>query len=72
MAAVGSGQPTTVLCLMNMVTAEELLDDDEYDDILDDVREECNKLGRVKIFELIEAFCQWKHFFSQASDGLEK
>ena len=47
MAAVGSGQPTTVLCLMNMVTAEELLDDDEYDDILDDVREECNKLGRV-------------------------
>jgi len=33
---------------MNMVTPEELEDDDEYEDILEDVRDECNKLGKVR------------------------
>ncbi|KAF2151712.1 hypothetical protein K461DRAFT_268846 [Myriangium duriaei CBS 260.36] len=38
-----------VLCLHNMVTAEELMDDDEYEDaeILEDVKEECVKFGQV-------------------------
>ncbi|KAG0366337.1 U2 small nuclear RNA auxiliary factor 2 [Gamsiella multidivaricata] len=39
--------PTTVLQLLNMVTAEELEDDQEYEDILDDIREECGKFGQV-------------------------
>ncbi|CAG8587806.1 3369_t:CDS:10 [Cetraspora pellucida] len=45
----GNGEmiPTTVLQLLNMVTPEELVDDDEYEDIVDDVREECSKFGRV-------------------------
>jgi splicing factor U2AF subunit len=36
-----------VLVLSNMVTAEEVGDDDEYEDIVADVREECSKLGVV-------------------------
>ena len=36
---------TEVLCLMNMVTEQELIDDEEYEDITEDVKEECNKLG---------------------------
>ncbi|GAB7354713.1 hypothetical protein MBLNU459_g5129t1 [Dothideomycetes sp. NU459] len=36
-----------VLCLLNMVTAEELLDNDEYEEICEDVTEECNKYGSV-------------------------
>ncbi|KAG0002785.1 U2 small nuclear RNA auxiliary factor 2 [Entomortierella chlamydospora] len=39
--------PTTVLQLLNMVTPEELEDDQEYEDILEDIRDECGKFGRV-------------------------
>ena len=46
------GNPTEVLCLMNMVTPEELVDDDEYDDILEDIRGECAKYGHVRSLEI--------------------
>lgn len=36
-----------VLQLLNMVTAEELIDQGEYDEIVQDVREECEKYGRI-------------------------
>ncbi|KAM5376969.1 hypothetical protein ACJZ2D_005171 [Fusarium nematophilum] len=36
-----------VLQLLNMVTAEELLDNDDYEEICEDVREECSKFGNV-------------------------
>lgn len=39
---------STVLQLMNMITKEELLDDDEYQDILDDIKSECEKYGSVQ------------------------
>ena len=45
-AADASGE-TRVLQLLNMVTAEELLDDDDYAEICDDVRDECKKFGDV-------------------------
>ncbi|CAH1784996.1 unnamed protein product [Owenia fusiformis] len=47
-----SGQPTEVLCLMNMITPEELEDEEEYDDIVEDIREECGKYGAVKSLEI--------------------
>lgn len=50
--APGIGQPTEVLCLMNMVVPEDLVDDEEYEDILDDIREECAKYGTVKSLEI--------------------
>lgn len=40
--------PTRVMLMLNMVTADELYDDQEYADILDDVREECSKFGEVE------------------------
>ncbi|KAJ2158824.1 hypothetical protein GGF46_003477 [Coemansia sp. RSA 552] len=43
----GEVQPTPVVQLLNMVTAEELMDDAEYADILDDVRDECATYGTV-------------------------
>jgi len=43
---------TEVLCLLNMVTEDELRDDDEYEDIMEDVREECSKYGVVKSLEI--------------------
>lgn len=46
------GLPTEVLCLMNMVAPEELLDDDEYEEIVEDVRDECSKYGQVKSIEI--------------------
>jgi len=48
----GPGPATEVLCLMNMVVPEELKEDDEYEDILEDIREECSKYGYVKSVEI--------------------
>ncbi|KAG0056377.1 U2 small nuclear RNA auxiliary factor 2 [Gryganskiella cystojenkinii] len=39
--------PTNVLQLLNMVTPEELEDDGEYQDIMEDIGEECSKFGQV-------------------------
>ncbi|XP_014664494.1 PREDICTED: splicing factor U2AF 50 kDa subunit-like isoform X2 [Priapulus caudatus] len=50
--AMGAQPPTEVLCLMNMVSPDELADEDEYEDIVDDVREECGKYGVVKSIEI--------------------
>ena len=50
--AAGLGNPTEVLCLMNMVVAEELNDEEEYEDILEDIREECTKYGPVRSLEI--------------------
>lgn len=47
MSAAQQGPVTEVICLLNMVTAEELQDEEEYEEILEDVRDECNKLGKV-------------------------
>lgn len=41
-------KPTRVLRLENMVTTEELQDDEEYEDILSDVRMECSQYGQVQ------------------------
>ncbi|KAI8833851.1 hypothetical protein BJ741DRAFT_535225 [Chytriomyces cf. hyalinus JEL632] len=47
----GNTKPTRVLMLLNMVTAAELVDNDEYADILEDIRDECGKFGEiVKVF----------------------
>lgn len=46
------GPSTEVLCLLNMVTVEELKDDEEYEDILDDIKEECSRYGQVKSVEI--------------------
>merc|ERR1719284_2273234 len=48
----GPGLPTEVLCLLNMVTEEELKDEEEYEDILEDIREECSKYGEVRSLEI--------------------
>ncbi|OAX85181.1 hypothetical protein ACJ72_00448 [Emergomyces africanus] len=40
-------EASRVLQLLNMVTTEELLDNDDYEEICDDVREECSKYGEV-------------------------
>ncbi|XP_041943279.1 splicing factor U2AF 65 kDa subunit-like isoform X2 [Alosa sapidissima] len=47
-----SGLPTEVLCLLNMVMPEELVDDEDYDEILEDIREECCKYGIVRSIEI--------------------
>ena len=48
----GSGPMSNVLCLHNMVKPEELAEDEEYEDIIVDVRDECGKYGAVKSIEI--------------------
>ncbi|CAI2349604.1 unnamed protein product [Caenorhabditis sp. 36 PRJEB53466] len=48
----GAGRATEILCLMNMVTEEELRNDEDYEEILEDVREECSKYGIVRSLEI--------------------
>lgn len=42
-----AGEPTHCMQMLNMVTLEELTDDEEYSEIVEDVREECAKFGQV-------------------------
>lgn len=42
-----SDTPTRAMLLLNMVTTEELLDDQEFHDIVEDVRGECSRYGHV-------------------------
>ncbi|ORZ21824.1 hypothetical protein BCR41DRAFT_350084 [Lobosporangium transversale] len=39
--------PTNVLQLLNMVTPEDLEEDQDYEEIVEDVRDECGKFGQV-------------------------
>ncbi|DBA04481.1 TPA: hypothetical protein N0F65_010077 [Lagenidium giganteum] len=41
------GNPSRVVVLLNMVTPEELEDDEEYNDIVDDIKSECERFGQV-------------------------
>ncbi len=41
-------QPTTVVELKQMLTLDDLTDDAEYEDILEDTREECASFGTLK------------------------
>lgn len=43
-----SGGESRVLQLLNMVSIEELANQDDYNDIVEDIREECNKYGKVE------------------------
>ncbi|XP_022185119.1 splicing factor U2AF 50 kDa subunit isoform X1 [Nilaparvata lugens] len=47
-----SGPATEVLCLLNSVTPEELQDELEYEDICEDIKEECGKYGNVRSLEI--------------------
>ncbi|KAJ1964967.1 hypothetical protein GGI12_001092 [Dipsacomyces acuminosporus] len=47
MAISNEAHPTPIVQLFNMVTKDELADPEEYEDIVEDVREECEKYGSV-------------------------
>ncbi|KAJ2556363.1 hypothetical protein EV175_002062 [Coemansia sp. RSA 1933] len=47
MGSVPGMQATAIVQLLNMVTESELEDDEEYADIVDDVRDECSNYGAV-------------------------
>ncbi|KAI8853130.1 hypothetical protein BC829DRAFT_382929, partial [Chytridium lagenaria] len=42
-------EPTNILMLLNMVSPDELIQEDEYNDIVDDIREECSKYGEIDV-----------------------
>jgi len=39
---------TKVVCLTHAVSADELKDDEDYEEILDDMRQECSKFGNFR------------------------
>jgi RNA recognition motif-containing protein len=47
-AVVDQRQPTTVVELKQMLTLKDLVDDAEYEDILEDTRDECSPFGTLK------------------------
>jgi splicing factor U2AF subunit len=46
--AAGEIETSNVVQLLNMVTAEELMDNDDYEEIREDVMDECGKFGTIK------------------------
>ncbi|GAA5958891.1 hypothetical protein JCM21900_002270 [Sporobolomyces salmonicolor] len=47
-SASGEGEPTRVLQILNMVAIEELCNDQDYEEIVEDIKEECSKYGKVE------------------------
>ncbi|KAF1959239.1 hypothetical protein CC80DRAFT_523951 [Byssothecium circinans] len=45
--AADNHESSRVVCLLNMVTNDELLNDEEYDEIKEDIEEECGKYGPI-------------------------
>jgi len=43
----GKIEPTKILLLLNMITQEELLNDNTYEEIKEDVKNECQKFGNI-------------------------
>ncbi|KAL6703747.1 hypothetical protein ACN47E_009128 [Coniothyrium glycines] len=46
-SAAENVEHSRVICLMNMVTQDDLINDDEYEEIKEDVEEECGKYGQI-------------------------
>lgn len=44
---------TKVVCLTQAVSADELKEDDDYDEIVDDMRQECSKFGNYRFCILV-------------------
>jgi len=40
-------QPTTVVQLMNMINITEVMTEDDYEDLMEDIREECRNFGTI-------------------------
>ncbi len=51
-APARAADATTVVQLLNMITEEDLKDPEEYEDLCDDVREECGKYGVIKSMKI--------------------
>lgn len=47
-SAQGEGEPTRVLQILNMVSVDELTNDQDYEEIVEDIKEECGKYGAVQ------------------------
>lgn len=47
-AAGGDTVPTRVLQMLNMVAVEELTNDEDFKEIMEDIKEECGKFGTVE------------------------
>ncbi|KAF2847665.1 hypothetical protein T440DRAFT_470944 [Plenodomus tracheiphilus IPT5] len=46
-SAAENHEHSRVICLMNMVTSDELINDEEYEEIKEDIEEECGKYGPI-------------------------
>lgn len=75
-----AGEPTSCMVMLNMVTPEELQDDEEYADIVEDIRDECTKYGAVTDVRVprpakeskAAAAHQWKRSQDESAEGAEK
>uniref|UniRef100_A0A453HXI4 Splicing factor U2af large subunit n=1 Tax=Aegilops tauschii subsp. strangulata TaxID=200361 RepID=A0A453HXI4_AEGTS len=67
---VGGALPTKVVCLTQVVSADELRDDEEYEDILEDMREEGRKY--VHINAIAESFIVQPHAILAIGLNLQK
>ncbi|EEB87667.1 hypothetical protein MPER_14917, partial [Moniliophthora perniciosa FA553] len=48
MPAGESGGDARILLMLNMVTPDDLVNDDEYGDLYEDVKEECSSFGKLE------------------------
>lgn len=51
---------TTVVCLTQVVTEDELRDDEEFEDIMEDMRQEGGKFGKIILYCKIWSILKYK------------
>lgn len=61
-----AGEPTKCMTMLNMVTPQELIDDEEYAEIVEDIKEECDKYGSVLDVRIPRPLAQSKGSSAQA------
>lgn len=70
MDTVGAGAPekptSRLMLLLNMVTPDELYDDQDYEEILEDVNDECAKYGEIEGVRVPRPIPKPKHWMTQA------
>lgn len=54
------------MLLLNMVTPDELYDDQDYNEILEDIHEECSKYGEIEGVRVPRPIPKPKHWMTQA------
>jgi splicing factor U2AF 65 kDa subunit len=69
-AGEGPSQDARILLMLNMVTTDDLIEDGEYGDLYEDVKEECSKYGPVEDLRIPRPIKKDKNKWGSGESGI--